>query len=78
MNKGFTLIELLATIVIMALILLLVMPAITALQENNENKPYEYYGDSIEEAAKIYVNKEGEDITDIGSSKWQGLYRYNL
>ena len=72
MNKGFTLIELLATIVIMALILLLVMPAITALQENNENKPYEYYGDSIEEAAKIYVNKEGEDITDIGSSKWQG------
>ena len=72
MNKGFTLIELLATIVIMALILLLVMPAITALQENNEMKPYEYYGDSIKEAAELYVNKEGEDITLLGEDKWTG------
>ena len=53
MNKGFTLIELLATIVIMAIILLMVLPAITALQENNEERPYEYYGDSIEEEKDI-------------------------
>ena len=72
MNRGFTLIELLATIVIMALILLLVMPAITALQENNEMKPYEYYGDSIKEAAELYVNKEDEDITLLGEDKWTG------
>ena len=72
MNKGFTLIELLATIVIMAIILLMVMPSITALQENNEERPYEYYGDSIEEAAKTYVTKEGEDITDLGVEKWEG------
>ena len=70
MNKGFTLIELLATIVIMAIILLMVMPSITALQENNEERPYEYYGDSIEEAAKTYVTKEGEDITDLGVEQW--------
>ena len=72
MNKGFTLIELLATIVIMAIILLMVLPAITALQENNKDRPYEYYGDSIEEAAKTYVTKEGEDITDLGVEKWEG------
>ena len=71
-RRGFTLIELLATIVIMAIILLMVLPAITALQENNKDKPYEYYGDSIEEAAKTYVTKEGEDITDLGVEKWEG------
>ncbi len=72
MNKGFTLIELLATIVIMTVILLMVLPSITALQENNEDRPYEYYGDSIEEAAKTYVTKEGEDITDLGVEQWEG------
>lgn len=71
-RKGFTLIELLATIVIMAIILLMVLPAITALQENNKEKPYEYYGNGIEEAAKTYVTKEGEDITDLGVEKWEG------
>ena len=72
MNKGFTLIELLATIVIMTVILLMVLPSITALQENNEDRPYEYYGESIEEAAKTYVTKEGEDITDLGVEQWEG------
>ena len=71
-RKGFTLIELLATIVIMALILLMVMPSITALQENNKEKPFEYYGSSLIEAAKLYVDKEGEDITSLGLSNWSG------
>ena len=71
-RRGFTLIELLATIVIMAIILLMVLPAITALQENNKDRPYEYYGNGIEEAAKTYVTKEGEDITDLGVEKWEG------
>ena len=70
-RRGFTLIELLVTIVIMAMILLMVLPAITALQENNKDRPYEYYGDSIEEVAKTYVTKEGEDITDLGVEKWK-------
>lgn len=71
-RNGFTLIELLATIVIMALILLLVVPSITALRNNNEDKAYEYYGDSLVEASKIYVNKEGEDISPIGEVNWIG------
>ena len=71
-KNGFTLIELIATIVIMALILLLVMPAITALQNNNKDRPYEYYADSLIEAAKIYVTREGEDITSLGSSSFSG------
>ena len=71
-RKGFTLIELIATIVIMALILIMVMPSITALVNNNEDKSYEYYGDSLMEAAKIFVNKEGEDITSLGTLNFTG------
>ena len=73
MNKhGFTLIELIVTIVIMALILILVMPSITALINNNEEKQYEYYADSLVEAAKVYVDKEGEDINSLGEKNWIG------
>lgn len=73
MNKrGFTLIELIVTIVIMALILILVMPSITALVSNNEERQYEYYADSLMEAAKVYVDKEGEDINPIGEKNWIG------
>ena len=71
-KKGFTLIELLVTIVIMALILIMVVPSITALQNNNKDKPYEYYADSLIEAAKIYVRKEDEDITPLGIKEWSG------
>ena len=71
-KKGFTLIELLVTIVIMALILIMVVPSITALQNNNKDKPYEYYADSLIEAAKIFVDKEGEDINSIGAKNLIG------
>ena len=71
-RKGFTLIELLATIVIMALILIMVMPSITALVNNNEDKAYEYYGDSLKEAAEIFVGREGEDITNLGTLNFTG------
>ena len=71
-KKGFTLIELLVTIVIMALILIMVVPSITALQNNNKDKPYEYYADSLIEAAKIFVDKEGEDINSIGAKNFIG------
>lgn len=71
-RKGFTLIELIATIVIMALILIMVMPSITALVNNNGDKSYEYYGDSLMEAAEIFVGREGEDITSLGTLNFTG------
>lgn len=73
MNKyGFTLIELIATIVIMALILLLVIPSITALVNNNEEKQYQYYADALVEATEIFVGREGEDITNLGTLNFTG------
>ena len=71
-KKGFTLIELIATIVIMALILIMVMPSITALVNNNKDKSYEYYGDSLMEATEIFVGREGEDITNLGTLDFTG------
>lgn len=71
-KKGFTLIELLATITIMGLLLLLISPSIKNLQKNNNKKKFEVYGETLLEAAKSYVQKEGEDITSIGASEWTG------
>ncbi len=71
-EKGFTLIELIITIVIMALILILVMPSIVSLRRSSEEKQYEYYGDSLIEAAKVYVTKEGDDITSLGTINFIG------
>ena len=71
-KKGFTLIELIATIVIMALILIMVVPSIIALVNNNEKKAYEYYADSLIEAAEIYVGREKEDITSLGTLNFTG------
>lgn len=71
-RNGFTLIELLVTIAIMALILIMIMPAIKSLQETNKKKEYGYYKDSLIEAAKLYVTKEGEDINSSGYVNWKG------
>ena len=76
-KKGFTLIELIATIVIMALILIMVMPSIRALVNNNRDKSYEYYGDSLKEAAEIFVGREGEDITNLGTLDFTGCVDIN-
>ena len=56
----------------MALMLLIVMPSINALLNNNEDKAYEYYADSLIEAAKLFVSKEGEDITPLGTLNFTG------
>ena len=71
-NKGFTLIELLVSITIMCIVLFMVIPSVVDLQSNNQSRPFEYYGKSLVEAAKIYVRKEDEDLTSLGTSQWIG------
>lgn len=71
-KKGFTLVELLATITIMGLITVMVTPSIVKLQDNNKTKQFQMYAKSLVEAAKVYVQKEGEDITPLGVDAWQG------
>ncbi len=71
-DKGFTLVELLATIAIMGMIMMMVIPSITNLQNSNKKKKFEYYGKTLVEAAKLYVQKEGDDITSLGITDWVG------
>ena len=71
-NNGFTLIELLATIVIMGMIITMITPSIVNLQNNNKKKKFEYYGKTLVEAAKFYIQREGDDITNLGVSDWIG------
>lgn len=77
-NRGFTLIELLVTVIIMLIILLVVIPSIMKIKQNNQTKSYEFYGDSMIAAAKLYTNKEGEDISQYGNDDWSGCIEFSL
>ena len=61
-NKGFTLTELLVTIVILGIIMGISIPLIRNIQNNNENKKYDTYVDSLLSGAKLYNDAYGEDL----------------
>lgn len=61
-NKGFTLVELLVVIVILGIVTGMSWPTIRRIQENNTISKYEKYGESLESAAKIYVDSYEEDL----------------
>lgn len=66
-KKGFTLIELLVTIVIMGLVAYMGFPSLMALINENKTKEFEYYGDLMVDAAKIYIRKEATDLQEANS-----------
>ena len=62
-NKhGFTLVELIVVIAIMGVILILALPQVSRIQSANKNKKYETYKESLESAAKIYIDNHSEDL----------------
>lgn len=71
-KNGFTLVELLATITIMGLILMLISPSIKNLQNRNKQKKFEIYGKTLVDSAKLFVQREGDDITELGVQNWEG------
>ena len=61
-RKGFTLVELMVTIVIIGLISFLGFPYLMTVINGNEKREFEYYGDAMIAAAKLYIQKEGRDL----------------
>ena len=61
-KNGFTLVELLVTVVILGIITGLSIPLIRNIQENNKNREYIAYMDSLKYSAKLYVDSYGEDL----------------
>lgn len=74
-TKGFTLIEILGVIVIMGLIMMVVIPTLSQMIHDNDNKAYKNYYDLIEEGTRVYAGK----LTDtLGTSKYTGCTRITL
>ena len=61
-RKGFTLIELLVTITIIGIIMIMILPAITNLQRENQKKKFDDYERVVLEAAKAYEDQYEEDL----------------
>lgn len=71
-NKGFTLIELLTAIVILGIILGMAWPAIRKMQESNAFQKFDYYGEALISATKIYIDSYEEDYFCYDSDLEEG------
>lgn len=73
--KGFTLIEVLGVIVIMGLILIVAIPTMSKLMNNNKSQEYNSYYSTVQEAAQVYAGKLG---SKLGNSKYSGCAEIEL
>ena len=60
-NKGFTLVEIITTIAILGIVSLIALPIISNTNNSNKVKKFELYKDSLESAAKLYIDSDGYD-----------------
>ena len=67
-KKGFTLVELIVVIAVMGVILILALPQVGKIQSANKTKKYETYEQSIESAAKLYVDSHAKDLFGTNNS----------
>lgn len=61
-EKGFTLVELIVVIAILGVILILALPQVQKIQSQNKTKKYETYQESLESAARLYMDNNARDL----------------
>lgn len=61
-NKGFTMIELVVAVAIMGVLMIIAIPSINYIKNNNKNTKYITYEKSLKSAAKAYVDSYDEDL----------------
>ena len=67
-RKGFTLVELLVAISILGIIMMLAIPQMLWLRDNNKNSKYEKYAESVLTSGKLYTDSYGKDMFGHNSS----------
>ena len=60
-KRGFTLVEVIATITILGVITMISLPIISSIQSQFRNTKYDKYKDSLESAAKLYIDSKSKD-----------------
>ena len=61
-KKGFTLVELIVAISILGIIMLLAIPQLLWLQDNNKDAKYSKYAESVLTSGKLYTDSYGKDM----------------
>lgn len=77
-EKGFTLVELIVVIAILGVILILALPQVQKIQSQNKRKKYETYQESLEDAAKLYMDSNARDIFGNNESGCVTVYYSDL
>lgn len=67
-NKGFTLVEIISVIALLALVMIITVPAITTTSLNIKKKTLNTKVENIEKAAIMYGQKHRENFTRTGVS----------
>lgn len=72
-NKGFTLVEILSVIALLALVVIITVPAINGVSDNIKKSTLKTKIENIEKAAVLYGQEHRENFTDSTCSYCSGI-----
>lgn len=76
-KNGFTLIELLATLALLAILSMVIVPSVIGVINKNKDNNLKMLCNSIEEAAKLYVSDKRYTMGNVSSIKIKELMENN-